>query len=164
MNPPPPPLPEDSICGKRIYCILFCLFRQQYEFDDSTTPISTATLARRNEIASTSISETRKVTSTKKVDFQKYSHPQEFICLFVKENKSIRTQTKRTTRVTQKRPPCTDMSITPESPNKMTTRSQVRSNNSSLNGSIETEIGSKRERQRKSQTNQRTPGLFLMIE
>jgi hypothetical protein len=53
------------------------------------------------------------------------------------------------------------MSITPESPNKMTTRSQVRSNNTSLNYSIDTEIMNKRERQRKSQTNQRTPGLFI---
>ena len=53
------------------------------------------------------------------------------------------------------------MSITPESPNKMTTRSQVRSNNTSLNYSIDTEIIIKRERQRKSQINQRTPGLFF---
>lgn len=51
------------------------------------------------------------------------------------------------------------MSVTPESPNKMTTRSQVRSTNSSLNGSIESEISTKRESKRKSQTNQRTPGL-----
>jgi len=79
---------------------------------------------------------------------------------FSKENKSIRVPTKRNTRLTQKRPPCTDMIITPESPNKMTTRSQVRSNNTSLNYSIDTEIINKRERQRKSQINQRTPGLF----
>ena len=56
------------------------------------------------------------------------------------------------------------MSITPvpssESPNKMTTRSQVRSSNTSLNNSMDTEIINKRERQRKSQSNQRTPGLF----
>ncbi len=53
------------------------------------------------------------------------------------------------------------MSITPESPNKMTTRSQVRSNNTSLNSSNETETITKRERQKKSQSNQRIPGLFL---
>jgi hypothetical protein len=53
------------------------------------------------------------------------------------------------------------MSITPESPNKMTTRSQVRSNNTSLNCSIDTEMINKRERQRKSQINQRAPGLFV---
>ena len=49
-----------------------------------------------------------------------------------------------------------------ESPNKMTTRSQVRSNNTSLNGSVEPEIISKRDRQRKSQSSypQRTPGLI----
>ncbi len=52
------------------------------------------------------------------------------------------------------------MSITPESPNKMTTRSQVRSNNTSLNSSNETETITKRERQKKSQSNQRIPGLF----
>jgi len=55
------------------------------------------------------------------------------------------------------------MSITPESPNKMTTRSQVRSNNTSLNCSIDTEIIIKRERQRKIQTNQRIPGLFFFL-
>jgi len=82
---------------------------------------------------------------------------------FFKENKSIRIPTKRNTRLTQKRPPCADMSITPESPNKMTTRSQVRSNNTSLNYSIDTEIITKRERQRKSQINQRTPGLFVCL-
>jgi len=84
----------------------------------------------------------------------------------VKENKSIRAPTKRTTRLTKttSRPPCTDMSIsTPtapiESPNKMTTRSQVRSNNTSLNCTIDPELVTKRDRQRKSQTNQqRTPG------
>jgi hypothetical protein len=49
-----------------------------------------------------------------------------------------------------------------ESPNKMTTRSQVRSNNTSLNCAIDTELINKRDRQRKSQSNQnsRTPGLF----
>lgn len=114
---------------------------QQYEFDDATTPVSSGTIIHRNEIASTSISEARKGPSIKK------------------ENKSIRGPTKRTTRVTQKRPPCADMSVTPESPNKMTTRSQVRSTNSSLNGSIESEISTKRESKRKSQTNQRTPEL-----
>lgn len=51
------------------------------------------------------------------------------------------------------------MSITPDSPNKMTTRSQVRSNNTSLNSSTESESMTKRDRQRKSQTNTRTPGL-----
>jgi hypothetical protein len=82
---------------------------------------------------------------------------------FLKENKSIRVPTKRNTRLTQKRPPCADMSITPESPNKMTTRSQVRSNNTSLNCSIDTELIIKRERQRKIQTNQRIPGLFFFL-
>jgi anaphase-promoting complex subunit 3 len=118
---------------------------QQYEFDDSTTPVSTAALLHRHEIASTSISEARKTASTRK------------------ENKSIRVPTKRNTRVTQKRPPCADMSITPESPNKMTTRSQVRSNNTSLNCSIDTEMINKRERQRKSQINQRAPELVENI-
>lgn len=47
-----------------------------------------------------------------------------------------------------------------ESPNKMTTRSQVRSSNTNLNSSMDTETISKRERQRKSQSNQRTPGLL----
>lgn len=47
-----------------------------------------------------------------------------------------------------------------ESPNKMTTRSQVRSNNTSLNCSIDTESINKRDRQKKTQSNhQRTPGL-----
>ena len=86
--------------------------------------------------------------------------------IFLKENKSIRAPTKRTTRLTKttSRPPCTDTSIsTPtvpiESPNKMTTRSQVRSNNTSLNCTIDPELVTKRDRQRKSQTNQqRTPG------
>lgn len=50
-----------------------------------------------------------------------------------------------------------------ESPNKMTTRSQVRSNNTSLNCSVDTESINKRDRQRKSQSNHhhRTPGLFF---
>ncbi|CAF0987814.1 unnamed protein product [Rotaria sp. Silwood1] len=122
---------------------------QQYGFDDTMTPTSTATILHRHEIASTSISDTRKTTSTRK------------------ENKSIRSTTKRNTRVTKTRPPCTDMSITPvpssESPNKMTTRSQVRSSNTNLNCSIDTEIINKRERQRKSQSNQRTPELVENI-
>lgn len=79
-----------------------------------------------------------------------------------KENKSIRATTKRNTRVTKTRPPCTDVTVTPvpssESPNKMTTRSQVRSSNTNLNCSLDTETINKRERQRKSQSNQRTPG------
>jgi hypothetical protein len=93
------------------------------------------------------------------------------ISLF-KENKSIRPPTKRNTRLTKttSRPPCTDMTITTpigpaESPNKMTTRSQVRSsNNTSLNCSVDTEISSKRDRQRKSQSNysHRTPGLHVI--
>ncbi len=82
----------------------------------------------------------------------------------LQENKSIRVPPKRNTRITKTRLPCTDTSITPipssESPNKMTTRSQVRSNHTSLNCSMDTEIINKRERQRKSQSNQRTPGLF----
>jgi hypothetical protein len=89
--------------------------------------------------------------------FERFFHKKNFL----KENKSVRAPAKRNTRVTQKRPPCADMSITPESPNKMTTRSQVRSSNTSLNCSIDTEINNKRDRQRKSQTNQRTPGLFI---
>ncbi len=84
------------------------------------------------------------------------------MCL--KENKSIRVPTKRNTRLTKTRPPCTDMSITSiptaESPNKMTTRSQVRSSNTNLNSSTDAEIINKHERQRKSLSNQRTPGLF----
>ncbi|CAF4199154.1 unnamed protein product [Rotaria sordida] len=83
------------------------------------------------------------------------------------ENKSIRTTTKRNTPVAKTRPPCTDMSITPvpssESSNKMTTRSQVRSNNTNINYSIDTEIINKRERQRKSQSNQRTPEIVENI-
>lgn len=91
---------------------------------------------------------------------------------FIQENKSIRATTKRTTRLTKTttRPPCADMSITTpttpaESPNKMTTRSQVRSNNTSLNCTVETELINKRDRQRKSQSNHyhRTPGLFTFI-
>ncbi|CAF4199140.1 unnamed protein product, partial [Rotaria sordida] len=39
---------------------------QQYGFDDATTPTSTATILHRHEIASTSISDTRKTTSTRK--------------------------------------------------------------------------------------------------
>jgi hypothetical protein len=87
----------------------------------------------------------------------------------LKENKSIRAPTKRNTRVTKPttRPPCTDTSITPvsssESPNKMTTRSQVRSTNTSINYGVDTEVSNKRERQRKSQSNQRTPGLLKII-
>lgn len=53
------------------------------------------------------------------------------------------------------------MNTTPESPNKMTTRSQVRSTNTNLNYSIDTEIITKRERQRKSQTNQPIPGIII---
>ena len=51
-----------------------------------------------------------------------------------------------------------------ESPNKMTTRSQVRSNNSSLNYSVDAESINKRDRQKKSQSNhhQRTPGLSIV--
>jgi hypothetical protein len=50
-----------------------------------------------------------------------------------------------------------------ESPNKMTTRSQVRSNNTSLNCSMDTELINKRDRQKKNQSNhhQRTPGLLI---
>ena len=51
-----------------------------------------------------------------------------------------------------------------ESPNKMTTRSQVRSNNTSLNCSMDTESINKRDRQKKSQSNHpRTPGLFSIL-
>ncbi|CAF1365172.1 unnamed protein product [Adineta steineri] len=121
----------------------------QYGFDDTSTSASTATILHKHDIASTSISETRKTASTRK------------------ENKSIRAPTKRNTRITKPRPPCTDVSITPvssaESPNKMTTRSQVRSNNTSLNCSMDTEIINKRERQRKSQSNQRTPEIVENI-
>ena len=80
--------------------------------------------------------------------------------MFLKENKSIRVPTKRNTRITQKRLPCTDVNITPESPNKMTTRSQVRSTNTNSNGSNDIDLINKRERQRKSQINQQIPGLF----
>lgn len=126
---------------------------QQYGFNDTTPSGSTATLSHPHEIASTSISDTRKTIGTRK------------------ENKSIRAPTKRTTRLTKttSRPPCTDMSIsTPtapiESPNKMTTRSQVRSNNTSLNCTIDSELVTKRDRQRKSQTNQqRTPEIVENI-
>ncbi|CAF0831303.1 unnamed protein product [Adineta steineri] len=121
----------------------------QYGFDDTSTSASTATILHKHDIASTSISDTRKTASTRK------------------ENKSIRAPTKRNTRITKPRPPCTDVSITPvsssESPNKMTTRSQVRSNNTSLNCSMDTEIINKRERQRKSQSNQRTPEIVENI-
>ncbi|CAF0843027.1 unnamed protein product [Adineta ricciae] len=120
---------------------------QQYGFDDTSTPISTATLIHKHDMASTSISEAKKTASTRK------------------ENKSIRAPTKRTTRITKPRPPCADMSITPisssESPNKMTTRSQVRSSNTSLNSSMETDISNKRERQKKSQS---TPRISEIIE
>ena len=59
------------------------------------------------------------------------------------------------------------MSITPElqisePSNKMTTRSQMRSINTNLNCSIDSEILNKRERQRKSQSNQRISGLYYM--
>ncbi|CAF1067594.1 unnamed protein product [Adineta steineri] len=127
---------------------------QQYGFDDTTASGSTATLLHRHELASTSLSDTRKTIGTRK------------------ENKSIRAPTKRTTRLTKTttRPPCTDMSITPptapsESPNKMTTRSQVRSNNTSLNCAIDNELINKRDRQRKSQSNHhhRTPEIVENI-
>ncbi|CAF1273517.1 unnamed protein product [Adineta steineri] len=127
---------------------------QQYGFDDTTASGSTATLSHRHELASTSLSDTRKTIGTRK------------------ENKSIRAPTKRTTRLTKTttRPPCTDMSITPptapsESPNKMTTRSQVRSNNTSLNCAIDNELINKRDRQRKSQSNHhhRTPEIVENI-
>ncbi|CAF0901512.1 unnamed protein product [Rotaria sp. Silwood1] len=114
---------------------------QQYGFDDTTASGSTATLIHPHELASTSLSDTRKTIGTRK------------------ENKSIRAPTKRTTRFTKPttRPPCTDMSITTpiaptESPNKMTTRSQVRSNNTSLNYGVDNELINKRDRQRKSQS------------
>jgi anaphase-promoting complex subunit 3 len=127
---------------------------QQYGFDDTTASGSTATLLSRHELASTSLSDTRKTIGTRK------------------ENKSIRATTKRTTRLTKTtaRPPCTDMSITTptapiESPNKMTTRSQVRSNNTSLNCSMDTELINKRDRQKKNQSNhhQRTPEIIENI-
>ncbi len=49
-----------------------------------------------------------------------------------------------------------------ESPNKMTTRSQVRSNNTSLNCAMDNELINKRDRHRKNQSNyhHRTPGLY----
>jgi hypothetical protein len=49
--------------------LFFCFSRQQYEFDDSNTPLSTAAILHRHEIASTSICETRKTASTRKVCF-----------------------------------------------------------------------------------------------
>ena len=57
----------------------------------------------------------------------------------------------------------TTPTIPTESPNKMTTRSQVRSNNTSLNSTMDTELSNKRDRQRKSQSNHhhRTPGLSI---
>jgi hypothetical protein len=57
----------------------------------------------------------------------------------------------------------TTPTVPAESPNKMTTRSQVRSNNTSLNCTVDTELINKRDRQRKSQSNHhnRTPGLFI---
>ncbi|CAF3338656.1 unnamed protein product [Rotaria socialis] len=123
---------------------------QQYGFDDVTTSTSTTAILHRHEIASTSISDTRKATTSTR-----------------KENKSIRATTKRNTRVTKTRPPCTDVTITPvpssESPNKMTTRSQVRSSNTNLNCSTDTETINKRERQRKSQSNQRTSEIVENI-
>lgn len=53
--------------------------------------------------------------------------------------------------------------VTPtESPNKMTTRSQVRSSNTSLTYAADNELISKRDRQRKSQSSHhRTPGMFI---
>jgi len=127
---------------------------QQFGFDDTAPSASTATLLQRHDLASTSLTESRKTIGTRK------------------ENKSVRAPTKRNTRLTKttSRPPCTDMTVTTpvtpaESPNKMTTRSQVRSNNSSLNCGIESETISKRDRQRKSQTNssQRTPEIVENI-
>ncbi|CAF4138616.1 unnamed protein product, partial [Rotaria sp. Silwood2] len=126
---------------------------QPYGFDDTTASGSTATLIHPHELASTSLSDARKTIGTRK------------------ENKSIRAPTKRTTRFTKPttRPPCTDMSITTpiaptESPNKMTTRSQVRSNNTSLNYGVDNELINKRDRQRKSQsTHHRTPEIVENI-
>ncbi|CAF3338443.1 unnamed protein product [Rotaria socialis] len=89
----------------------------------------------------------------------------------IKENKSIRAPAKRTTRFSKPttRPPCADMSITTpvapaESPNKMTTRSQVRSSNTSLTYAADNELLNKRDRQRKSQSNHyRTPEIVENI-
>ncbi|CAF1468055.1 unnamed protein product [Rotaria magnacalcarata] len=126
---------------------------QQYGFDDTTASASTTALIHRHEIASTSLSDSRKTIGTRK------------------ENKSIRAPAKRTTRFSKPttRPPCVDMSITTpvaptESPNKMTTRSQVRSSNTSLTYAADNELINKRDRQRKSQSNHhRTPEIVENI-
>jgi len=117
---------------------------QPYDFDRTS---STGTLSQRDDIASTSISDSRKVTSTRK------------------ENKSTRTMMKRSTRSTKTSTPTisTDVNLTPsstsESPTKMKTRSQVRSNANNLNNSNEIESTNKRDRQRKNQSNSRVPEL-----
>ncbi|CAF3338451.1 unnamed protein product [Rotaria socialis] len=126
---------------------------QQYGFDDATASASTTALIHRHEIASTSLGDSRKTIGTRK------------------ENKSIRAPAKRTTRFSKPttRPPCADMSITTpvapaESPNKMTTRSQVRSSNTSLTYAADNELLNKRDRQRKSQSNHyRTPEIVENI-
>jgi hypothetical protein len=50
-------------------CLFFSLLfsRQQYGFDDTTASASTATLLHRHELASTSLSDTRKTIGTRKV-------------------------------------------------------------------------------------------------
>ena len=47
--------------------LFFSLDRQQYGFDDTTAAASTATLIQRHELASTSLSDTRKTIGTRKV-------------------------------------------------------------------------------------------------
>ncbi|CAF2495598.1 unnamed protein product [Rotaria sp. Silwood2] len=170
---------------------------QPYGFDDTTASGSTATLIHPHELASTSLSDARKTIGTRKttrrtiigqshvlstsnnVLAQSKTTPSSTVgsrtqtpnSNDIKENKSIRAPTKRTTRFTKPttRPPCTDMSITTpiaptESPNKMTTRSQVRSNNTSLNYGVDNELINKRDRQRKSQsTHHRTPEIVENI-
>jgi hypothetical protein len=48
----------------------FVFTRQQYGFDDTTASGSTATLSHRHELASTSLSDTRKTIGTRKVSFK----------------------------------------------------------------------------------------------
>ena len=52
--------------------------RQQYGFDDTTASGSTATLLHRHELASTSLSDTRKTIGTRKVSFKGFPQRNEF--------------------------------------------------------------------------------------
>ena len=62
----------DDRCFSSSTHLLFSSYRQQYGFDDTTASASTATLLQQHELASTSLTDTRKTIGTRKVSHDSF--------------------------------------------------------------------------------------------